>query len=193
MANPTIVQVVERTYKQIARSLSQEAANLYRFEIESWIKTACQNMAEQAVKGDPALRTYLTASYGPISPSGGIYSLAGATFSDMMFDSLQGAILTSSEAEKPWKYVPNVQDLYYPQPGVDFICYGLENETIRAALPGSTIDTCTAQLTIRNAVFVPVVGTTSGTTTLPEQLEDDLVNELVGMAQKKMGAITTTT
>jgi hypothetical protein len=185
MAAITIKELCETVFHRIARSTSQEIASLFIFQIESWIPQACQDLAELALDAKSSVSEYLTKTY-TITPAAGLFSLTPST--DLMYESLKRATLTHADSDFPLVYLPDPQDLYYPQPNV-FIYYALDRSTgarvIRTQDTNGDLDTLTTNLTIRNAIFVPVIGATAGATTLPEQLNNDLVELLVKVALEK--------
>lgn len=181
----TIKELTEKVFYRIAQSTSQELANLYVFQIESWIPQACQDLAELALSAKSSVAEYLSKTY-TLTPVAGIFSLSAAT--DMLYESLSRSTVTHADSDFPLVYLPDPVDLYYPQPPV-YIYYALDRTTggrvIRTQDTDGNLDTLTTDLTIRNAIFVPVVGATSGATTLPDQLIDEFTSLLVNIALQK--------
>jgi len=185
MANPTILKIVERTFHEIAGFTTQERAGIYFYQIEAFLPEALRELQRQALAGATLARQYLTKEY-VLTASGGKYPLSGAD--DLLVESLPYATVTNTtESPFPFEWVPNPIDLHYPQPGVDFFYYTVENGVIRVRDLTGTLDTMTANLTIRNGVFRPVLDTDPNVTTVPEQLEDVLVAILKTMVLQKRG------
>lgn len=120
---------------------------------------------------------------------------AGASWSllrslgNLRIDSLPMATVQLTGVSYPLVYVAEPADLYYPMIGQDYYYYALERGRMRVRGPGNeTLDSASGTLTVRNAVFTPVVGATPPETTLAPQLEDVLIAKLVQMVTKKLEA-----
>lgn len=182
----TIADICRRTYDQIAPARTEADAGLYLTEIERWIPDACEVLATKAIDGENPFRQYLTKSY-TLTVSSNTWSLTGAT--DIRLESIPQATVTHADSTYPLVYVCDPADLYWPVPGDNqLIHYTVEREVIRTRDATGTVDAMTGNLTIRNAVYAPIVAASAGSTTLPEQLEDALIEVLVGMAKTKLSS-----
>jgi hypothetical protein len=178
----TIAQIVDRVFYRIAAAQSEPAAELYRHQIESYIPVGCNTIAVSALGDRPEWRPYVSKTY-TITLSGSTYPLTGAAFADLYIESLPKATLVHASNDYPLIHVKHAE-LYWPHPD-QFIYYAIAGETLRTRNIDGTLDTLTGDITAHDAVFVPVVGASAGSTTLAEQLEDDLVEILVAMAGVK--------
>ena len=186
----SIAQIVERCFNRISPRPSEELAGLYLYQIESFLPSACQEMAEQAVLGAEPARQYLCKNYDVTPDINNVYQINGASFADMLVESLPRATLIYATDARPVLRIPNPDEIYYEQPGEgtgSYKYYTVENRTIRLRDENGSVDALTGTLHIRNAVFQPVIAASAGSTTLPEQLEDDLLDALLQMVREKFG------
>lgn len=182
----TQAQLAERVFNRLPGSPSEEHKGVYVYQIVSFIPQALQNLAERAMAGDDLIRAWLTKTY-TIAASSGTFPLTGTSEADLLIESLPRAVVTHPNAD-PWplEWVSDPRDLYYPQPGADFIYYSVENRVIHTRDQQGDQDSLTGNLTIRNAVFSPLISTDSNLTTLPQQLEDEMVDYVVAMCLEKL-------
>lgn len=148
----------------------------------------------------------------PIGDPGRLYSVVGITndtaltmaptwqqlsaswgmvrsLANLRIDSLPNATVQLTGVTYPLVYIAEPGDLYYPMIGQDFYYFAVERKQMRVRGPGNeTLDSASGTVTIRNAVFSPVVGATPPETVLAPQLEDVLIAKLVAMVTKKLEA-----
>jgi hypothetical protein len=182
----TRAQIEERVFREIAGSASEERAGFTFADIRAMMLTACATLAGQLVNAPESFRHYLTKTY-TVTPVAGIFSLSGAGLSDCKIESLPRATLTHADSIYPLSYVGTPESLYFPHYGQDLIYYAIDGRNIRTRF-ADQVDSLTTDLTIRNAVFEPVIADVANNTTLPDVLEDDIVQIIKGMVQQKLQA-----
>lgn len=184
MPNTTILEMCERTFHEIAGATSQEKAGIYFYQIEACFPEATRTLQRQALGGANLVRAYLTKEYD-ITPVAGKYPLDGAP--DLLVESLPLARVTiPDDSEFELQYVPNPTDLRYPQPGVDYLYYSVQNEFIRVRDLNGELDQTTGHLFIENGVYRPVIASVAASTTLRPELEDAFVAILKEMVLTKL-------
>lgn len=183
----TIAEVAENVFRRISPTASEELGTLNLADIKAWIPTACTNLAEMALETHREFQEYLTKTY-TITAVAGVFPLTAAT--DLLYESVPHATVTHPDSDWPLEYIPDPADLYYPLPDV-YIHYAMDRSgtarILRTQDTAGDLDTLTGDITIRNGIFVPVVAALAGSTTLPDQLNDELIELLIQMATAKMG------
>lgn len=185
-----IAEVAEPAFNRLPGPPTEEAKKVYLYQIEKSIIPQClQNMAELARDNDFRYRQWLTKSY-TITVSAGKYPLSAQT--DLLQDSIPNATVTHPDSVRgdgslrPLQYVAKPSEITYPQPGPDYFYYTIQNQTIRVRDNQGKLDTMTGNLTIEDAVFQPTVTNDGVSSTLPNQLLDELIAMVVQVCEGKM-------
>lgn len=182
----TIAEQAELAFHEHAGSTTQEKAGIYLYQIEAMFPSAVRQLVEMALRGATLPRQYLTALF-TITNVAGRFPLAAHSTLEIRSIPKATVRLEADDVEYSLQYVPNPSEIRYPQPGLDYVYYTIENEVIITRDLAGELDTFTGALRIENGIFRPVIAASSGSTTLPEQLEKTFRDILGDMIKAKLG------
>lgn len=180
----TIRQMCERTFFEAFGATSEPQAGVYFFQIEAMMPEAADRLASMYVDAPRPLRSFITKAF-TIANSGGQFPLA--PYPELRIDSLPLSVVEHASSTYPLEYLADPSELAYPQPA-GVALWTLDNDVIRTVTREGIVGGMIGDLTIRNAVYVPVVAASAGSTTLHPRLEDEFVSILVGMVRDKIAA-----
>jgi hypothetical protein len=184
----SIASVIAEVLHGLGPASSESEAPARTPDIENSIPTACHQLAS-AARRDPLIRKYLIKDYA-ITFTAGEAPLAST---DILLESVPSARVTlDAGSNKPLVYVPDHQDLDWPKPAA-FIYYALAKASAAAGPRLVTLNTdgsattLSGAATIRGAVFIPVVAALAANSTVPVQLEDQLIEIVTQLARARAG------
>lgn len=179
-----VQNTVEKVFYRVAKGLSESKAGIYRFEIESMIDSALNRLGDKTA--DSADYAVLQKTFN-VNLSSGVGQLA----TDCVVRTVappRGSVLVAGQSFR-CQWLGAIEDLEIGGRPTDFLYYTVRGSTNGAIYiydgngTPSTAATCSV---IANYYPLQSAGTFS---TLPVQLQDDLIAILVGMCQEKMGAL----
>lgn len=159
-------------------------------DIESLIDEGCHKLAMTALD-NRGRRRQLTKNYAATAFSAtGTIDLTAATFADLLIEGVDGSCtLTSSVYTENLDWFPDEANLQFGEPYIGIPRWTVErNSIITKVRTGDTALDASATGTLKNAIFIPVVALSSGSTTLPIRLEEELV-DIIAQLQLKRGMV----
>lgn len=181
LIKPQLVEYVLRELTPLHRS---ELGSLARVDdIEALIPRACDRLAHMCMR-DLSRRSYLSRIVG-FTPVAGVCDISTSTYDDLLFESIPSAELTVNSNPHPLVYVKTWLDLYYPPAGQDndnLIYFTLDGRRIQTRNVDGSRTSLDEAITATKIVFVPTIhATTAASTTLPVQLEDELIEIMIDL------------
>lgn len=177
MANATISQIVSRVQRKLREyQFDPDKIEALVPDIEANIPDACAALADLAMV-DPIIRGLLTKSYS-FTVTSNVADLTGATYDDLLWSSLPEATITVTDLSPDLNYYRSRRDMNLGTVHSDLPRYCVVGRKLNIRLEASQSIVDGTGGTIHDAVFEPVVASSAGSTTLPPDLEPQLVDLL---------------
>lgn len=158
-------------------------------DMEDTLILACRMLAEKAMEDD-GIRRWLTKSFTLTALSStGKLALTDSSLATVLIKSIHEGSLIVAGYTDPCDYYADNTDMVQGAVHPDVPRFNVSNGYLNVYTTNTAKPVASKVCTLSNVVFIPFVGqTTPSDTTLPVELEEDLVMLMVAAQQARLGA-----